>query len=167
MTRLPKVHASMTTDLHDREPVTVPLAGWWSLSATPDFGRHSGRERNRERLIDATLELCAAFGYAATTVDQIVAVANVAPDHFLDYFENKDAVLMAVLDDAEQAVAAAFAHAGGGVNPDHALLAAIVEDLAVISDGCGAVAAERLAVIAQTVQVHADSERHASVAGNN
>jgi AcrR family transcriptional regulator len=121
----------------------------------PDFGRCSRRERDRERLIDATLELCAAFGYDATTVDQIAAAAHVAPDHFVDYFENKDAVLTAVLDDAEQAIAAAFPHVGGGINPDQALLIAIIEDLAVISEGCSAVTAERLAVIAQTVRAHA------------
>jgi AcrR family transcriptional regulator len=145
-------------DTHDREPVTVPFAGWWSLSAMPDFRR----ERTRERLIDATLELCAAFGYEATTVEQITDAADVAPDHFVDYFEDKDAVLMAVLDDAQQAITAAFAHVGGGINPDQALLTAIIEDLAVISEGCGVVAAQRLTVLAQTVQARADSTRIAS-----
>jgi AcrR family transcriptional regulator len=130
----------------------------------PDFGRHSRRARNRERIIDATLELCAAFGFEATTVDQIAAAANVAPDHFVDCFENKDAVLMAVLDDAEAAIAAAFVHVGGDIDPDQALLIAIIEDLAVISEGCGAVTAERLAVIAQTVRAHADLEKHKSAA---
>ena len=128
----------------------------------PDFGRHSRREHDRDRIIDATLELCAAFGYEATTVERISAAAEVAPDHFVDYFENKDAVLMAVLDDAQQAVAAAFAHVGGGINPEQALLTAIIEDLAVISEGCGVVAAERLAAIAETVRAHAD--QHASAA---
>jgi AcrR family transcriptional regulator len=151
-------------DVHDREPVTVPFAGWWSPSAMPNFGRYLRRERNRERLIDATLELCAAFGYEATTVDQIAAAANVAPDHFVDYFESKDAVLMAVLDDAQQAIAAAFAHVGSGINPEQALLTAIVEDLAVISDGCGVATAERLAALAQTVRAHADLDKHASAA---
>jgi AcrR family transcriptional regulator len=130
----------------------------------PDFGGYLRRERNRERLIDATLELCAAFGYQATTVEQIADAANVAPDHFVDYFEDKDAVLMAVLDDAQEAIAVAFAHVGGGINPERALLTAIVEDLAVISEGCGVVTAERLAVIAQTVRAHADLEKHASAA---
>jgi AcrR family transcriptional regulator len=130
----------------------------------PDFGRYLRRERNRERLIDTTLELCAAFGYKATTVDQIAAAADIAPDHFVDYFENKDAVLMAVLDDAQQAVAAAFVHGGSGIDPDQALLTAIIEDLAVITEGCGVVTAERLAVIAQTVRAHTDLRR---VAGNN
>jgi len=149
-------------DVHDREPVTVPFAGWWSPSAMPDPGRYLRRERNRERLIDTTLELCAALGYEATTVDQIAAVAKIAPDHFIDYFEDKDAVLMAVLDDAQQAISAAFAHVGGGINPDQALLTAIVEDLAVISEGCGVATAQRLAAIAQTVRAHADLTRIAS-----
>jgi AcrR family transcriptional regulator len=148
----------------DHEPVTVPFAGWWPPSAVPDSGRNLQRERNREQLIDTTLELCAAFGYEATTVEQIAAAANVAPDHFVDYFENKDAVLMAVLDDAEEAVAAAFVHVGDGINPEQALLVAIVEDLAVISEGCGGVIAERLAVLAQTVRAHADLQKQASAA---
>jgi AcrR family transcriptional regulator len=117
---------------------------------------------NRERLIDATLELCAAFGYESTTVDQIAAAAEIAPDHFVDYFDDKDAVLMAVLDDAEQAVAAAFAHAGRECrDPDQALLIAIIDDLAVITEGCDGLTAERLAGIAQTVRAHADPEKHA------
>jgi len=142
----------------------MPFAGWWSPSAMPDFGRHSRREHDRDRIIDATLELCAAFGYEATTVERISAAAEVAPDHFVDYFENKDAVLMAVLDDAEEAVAAAFVHVGDGIDPEQALLAAIVEDLAVISEGCGGVIAERLAVLAQTVRAHADLQKQASAA---
>jgi AcrR family transcriptional regulator len=121
----------------------------------PDFGRHLRRERDRERIIDATLELCAALGFEATTVEQIAAAADVAPDRFVDYFENKDAVLMAVLDDAEQTVGAAFADLGKGINAEQALLIAIIEDLAVISQGCGVVAAERLAAIAATVRGHA------------
>jgi AcrR family transcriptional regulator len=142
----------------------VPFAGWSSSSATPEFGRKLRRERNRERLIDATLELCAAFGYEATAVDDIAAAADIAPDHFVDYFESKDAVLMAVLDDAEEAVAAAFVHVGDGIDPEQALLVAIVEDLAVISEGCGGVIAERLAVLAQSVRAHADLEKQASAA---
>jgi AcrR family transcriptional regulator len=149
-------------DVHDREPVAMPFADWWSPSARPDFGRHSRRESDRERIIDATLELWATFGFEATTVEQIAAAADVAPDHFLDYFENKDAVLMAVLDDTEQAVAAAFAHAGEGINPDQALLVAIIEDLVVISEGCGVVTAERLAAVAATVR--ADAHQLASAA---
>jgi AcrR family transcriptional regulator len=124
----------------------------------PDFGRYLRRKRNRERLIDTTLELCAALGYEATTVDQIAAVADIAPDRFVDYFENKDAVLMAVLDDAQQAVTAAFARVGGGINPEQALLIAIIEDLGVITEGCGVITAERLAVIAQAVRAHPDLE---------
>ncbi len=135
----------------------------------PDFGRCLRRERNRERLIDATLELCAAFGYEATTVDQIAAAADIAPDHFVDYFDDKDAVLMAVLDDAQEAVAAAFVHVGGGINPEQALLTAIIEDLAVITEGCGVDTAQRLAVIAATVRAHPDLEKPAwaRVAANN
>lgn len=121
----------------------------------PDFGPYLERERNRGRLIDATLELWATFGYRATTLDQIAVAADIAPAHFVDYFDDKDAVLMAVLDDAEQAVTAAFADVGSGSVPDQALLTAIVEDLTMITHGCGAVASERLAVIAKTVRARA------------
>jgi AcrR family transcriptional regulator len=130
----------------------------------PDFGRYLRREHNRERLIDATLELCAAFGYESTTVDQIAAAANIAPDHFVDYFEDKDAVLMAVLDDAQQAIAAAFVHVGDGINPEQALLTAAIEVLAAINAGRGVTTVDRLAIVAQIVQTHADLERQASAA---
>jgi AcrR family transcriptional regulator len=132
--------------VHDREPLAVPFAGWWSSSAIPDFGPYLRREHTRERLIDVTLDLCAVFGYDATTIDQIAAVANIAPDRFVHHFETKDAVLMAVLDDVLQAIAAAFDHLGADMNPEHALLAATIDVLAAVNDGCGVTTVDRLAI---------------------
>ena len=142
----------------------MPFAGWWSSSAIPDFGPFLRREHTRERLIDVTLDLCAVFGYDATTIDQIAAVANIAPDRFVHHFETKDAVLMAVLDDVLEAIAAAFDHMGADMNPEHALLAATIEVLAAVNDGCGVTTVDRLAIVAQIVQANADPEKQASTA---
>lgn len=104
------------------------------------------------------------FGYDATTIDQIAAVANIAPDRFVHHFETKDAVLMAVLDDVLEAIAAAFDHIGADMNPEHALLAATIEVLAAVNDGCGVTTVDRLAIVAQIVQANADPEKQASTA---
>jgi AcrR family transcriptional regulator len=57
----------------------------------------------RERLVDATLDLCMGQGYDATTVDQIAAAADVTPADFERQFATKDAAIMSVVDDLLQA----------------------------------------------------------------
>lgn len=49
--------------------------------------------RNRQALIHAAIELFATQGYEATTVDQISAVAGVAPRTFFHHFANKENIL--------------------------------------------------------------------------
>ncbi|OBH90324.1 MULTISPECIES: TetR/AcrR family transcriptional regulator [unclassified Mycobacterium] len=49
--------------------------------------------RNRQALIHAAIELFATQGYEATTVDQISAVAGVAPRTFFHHFANKEDIL--------------------------------------------------------------------------
>ena len=104
------------------------------------------------------------FGYDATTINQIAAVANIAPDRFARHFETKDAVLMAVLDEVFEAIAAAFDRVSADMNPEHALLAATIEVLAAVNDGCGVTTVDRLAIVAQIVQANADLEKQASTA---
>jgi AcrR family transcriptional regulator len=50
-------------------------------------------QRNREALIHAAIDLFTAKGYEATTVEQISAVAGVAPRTFFHHFATKDDIL--------------------------------------------------------------------------
>jgi TetR/AcrR family transcriptional repressor of nem operon len=59
-------------------------------------GQPKKRERNpaetREKLVTATVRLILKQGFAATTVDQICAEAEVTKGSFFHHFENKEAI---------------------------------------------------------------------------
>ena len=58
------------------------------------------RADNRERLIDAGYTVLSEKGYEATTVKEVAHVAGVSPGLFHYYFASKDALLLAVLQEA-------------------------------------------------------------------
>ena len=62
--------------------------------------RERKKQRTRATLIDAAVELCERQGFERTTVDQIAAIADVSPRTFSRYFATKDAVALALIDDA-------------------------------------------------------------------
>ena len=97
----------------------------------------------RERLVDATLDLCMGQGYDATTVDQIAAAADLTPADFGRHFATKDAAIMSVVDDLLQATAAALSDVKADVDPEHAVLIATIELLAAIIDGRGVIPRDR------------------------
>lgn len=55
-------------------------------------------EVTRRKLVDATLRLMLQQGFAATTVDQICAEANLTKGGFFHYFESKEAIGHAAVD---------------------------------------------------------------------
>lgn len=55
--------------------------------------RRARGQRNREALIQAAIDLFTTNGYEATTVEQISAVAGVAPRTFFHHFATKDDIL--------------------------------------------------------------------------
>jgi AcrR family transcriptional regulator len=71
--------------------------------------RERKKQRTRATLIDAAVQLCLTQGYERTTVEQISAVAEVSPRTFSRYFATKDAVIMTLLEDLVDCVAAELA----------------------------------------------------------
>ena len=71
--------------------------------------RERKKQRTRTTLIDAAVELCGRQGFERTTVDQIAAIADVSPRTFSRYFVTKDAIALALIDEAVDRSAAALA----------------------------------------------------------
>ena len=62
--------------------------------------RERKKQRTRATLVDAAVELCERQGFERTTVDQIAALADVSPRTFSRYFATKDAIALALIDEA-------------------------------------------------------------------
>lgn len=71
--------------------------------------RERKKQRTRATLIDAAVELCERQGFERTTVDQIAAIADVSPRTFSRYFATKDAIALALIDDAIELAAVELA----------------------------------------------------------
>jgi AcrR family transcriptional regulator len=68
--------------------------------AVPSTKPHQNRAEKREELISAARRLFIEDGFEATTMAQLARAAGVAPNTIYWYFDDKDAVLIAVLDAA-------------------------------------------------------------------
>jgi len=101
------------TDAPRRVPAT-------RAGATP-----AGRRRLRRALAAAAVDLFAANGYEATTVDEIAAAAGVGRRTFFRYFETKDDVLFASHDEIVAEMAEVFAAADPGRDPVEVACAAV------------------------------------------
>jgi AcrR family transcriptional regulator len=92
--------------------------------------RERKKQRSREALAAAALELFGEFGYDAVTVDQIVDRVGVSPRTFYRYFGCKEAVLFAPSDERVVALREAI-----GARPaDEAPLAAMRAALLQVSE---------------------------------
>jgi AcrR family transcriptional regulator len=89
--------------------------------------RERKKQRTRSMLIDAAVQLCEKQGFDKTTVDQIAAVADVSPRTFSRYFATKDAVILALIDDMVDAIAAQLERQPPDMAELEALLAAHVD----------------------------------------
>jgi AcrR family transcriptional regulator len=113
-----------------RWPTVVDLVG----DATPGL-RERKKQRTRETLINAAVQLCLEQGYESTTVEQIAAIADVSPRTFSRYFATKDAVMMTLLEDLVDAVAVELATVPADVPVLEALRFAHVTVLGKVRSG--------------------------------
>jgi AcrR family transcriptional regulator len=83
--------------------------------------RERKKQRTRATLIDAAVALCERQGFERTTVDQIAAIADVSPRTFSRYFATKEAIALALIDDAIELAAAELARQPTDINHFEAL----------------------------------------------
>jgi AcrR family transcriptional regulator len=67
-------------------------------SGTPRAGEKLSRARQRQKLIDACISALYLHGPSRTTIDKVVAIAEMSPGIVNFYFETKAALMMAALE---------------------------------------------------------------------
>ncbi|NBP52207.1 MAG: TetR/AcrR family transcriptional regulator, partial [Actinobacteria bacterium] len=87
--------------------------------------RQDRSRRTVERILAAAAHIFDEDGYAATTTNEIAAMAEVSIGSLYQYFPNKDAILVALGRRHVETVAAGLTHLLGGVGPDADLRAVI------------------------------------------
>ncbi len=73
---------------------TPPIFAAAHQEATRPDRRAQNRDRTRQALAEAAIELFATHGYGATTVEQIANRAGVSPRTFFRHFDSKEDVLL-------------------------------------------------------------------------
>ncbi|MBW4050974.1 MAG: Rieske 2Fe-2S domain-containing protein [Proteobacteria bacterium] len=77
----------MSSERQSAEPIDPASAG----------GGRALRQRQRQRLIDACISALHLYGPSRTTVEKVVAIADLSPGIVRFYFDSKDAMLVASL----------------------------------------------------------------------
>src|SRR5450432_3257165 len=102
-----------------------------SVAARPAGLRERKKARTRAAIRQHALRLFREQGYAATTVDQIAAAAEVSPSTFFRYFPTKEDVVLQ--DDFDVLALAAFESLPGDLSPIAAFRAASAAAFAALS----------------------------------
>jgi len=121
--------------------------------------RERKKARTREALSAAALDLFAAQGFDATTIEDIADRCEVSPRTFFRYFPSKEAVLFADGEDRRSALIAALAAQPAEVGPLDALRAAML-DLARAYRDDRPVLVARSRVLQDSVQLRAYKAEH-------
>lgn len=117
----------------------------------------------REKLVDAAVELSGQQGYHRTTVEQIAAAAGVTPQDFARHFATKDALILSITEELMHGTAAALVHVEADTDPAEALLVATTKNLAAIIHGHGVMPLGRMLEMARIVTANDRLQKQASV----
>jgi AcrR family transcriptional regulator len=93
--------------------------------------RERKKERTREQLVDAALRLFTQRGYEETTIDEVVDAVEVSPRTFFRYFQSKEDVLVAWVDQFSDRVRHALAARPPDEEPYTALRNALTDAVAI------------------------------------
>lgn len=96
-----------------------------STGVAPSGLRERKKERTRQAIIQAALDLYRERGYEGVTVGEIARRADIAPRTFFGYFESKEDVFLGPGDDRLERVIRAIRERGSGVP----ILAAVQPEL--------------------------------------
>ena len=114
--------------------------------------RERKKQRTRATLIDAAVGLCERQGFEHTTVDQIAAIADVSPRTFSRYFATKDAIALALVDDAIDLAAVELARQPSDISHFEALRRSYVSMYnGTKSAPQGALSADRMVCIVRII----------------
>lgn len=131
------------------------------ISIEPAGLRERKKQRTRDALIDAAFDLFRRKGFDATTVDEIAESVELSPRTFFRYFESKEDVALALLNQQYAAVYEAFAARPADEPVLTALRHAIVQMMRACETGTGGFDAARFSCAQQMVEaspaVHARS----------
>ncbi len=106
------------------------------MTTSPGPGlRERKKQRTRDALLRAALELFTTRGFERTTIDEIAAAVDVSQRTFFRYFPNKEEVVFAVQEMSEARFLAALRERPGDEDPLTALRRAILLTWDTIGDG--------------------------------
>jgi len=120
--------------------VEVAVTQITSLEADPGR-RQRKKQRTRDALFRAAMELFAAKGYDHTAVHEITDAVDVSERTFFRYFASKEDLVLSFIGDGAAAFAAALAARPPGEEPLTAARHALQSSILELDDGAGSLAA--------------------------
>jgi AcrR family transcriptional regulator len=79
------------------------------------------KSTQRERLLEAMVDVTVRYGYTATTIARVIALAGVSRPTFYDYFNDKQQCFLVVLEHAHERLSGEIAHAVRDAPPQQAV----------------------------------------------